>query len=204
MLAVVISVVGLWLSFLENIFRIFLNEVSLFNGNYYHYLLKIYLRDECKNLALVKTKTHSFFLTSNLKAMGRKVLNDRWWKLYDWMAFHDSQIPHQSLSYCGIKAFPWYFSNYIMWYINTIITWITPFQYGQLRGQTDLHLGLLNNQMSLKHMATWALLNTSWTKKNKGLNWSSKPRKDLEFVFIQDPYSHSVVNWHLSNRSPFS
>lgn len=46
MLAVVISVVGLWLSFLENIFHIFLNEVSLFNGNYYHYLLKIYLKDE--------------------------------------------------------------------------------------------------------------------------------------------------------------
>lgn len=56
--------------------------------------------------------------------MGRKGLNDRWWKLYDWMAFHDSQIPHQSLSYYGIKAFPWYFLNYIMWYVNTIITWI--------------------------------------------------------------------------------
>lgn len=52
----------------------------------------------------------------------------RWQKLYDRKAFHDSQNHCQRFSHYTIKPFPWYLKkkkkdNYLMWGIDTIITW---------------------------------------------------------------------------------
>ena len=60
----------------------------------------------------------------------------------------------------------------------------------------------MNNLSSHKFVPTW-MFSASWTEKDKGLSWASKLQKNLEFVFIQDPKSHSLINQHLNSRSPF-
>lgn len=61
---------------------------------------------------------------------------------------------------------------------------------------------LVNNLSSHKFVATW-MFSVSWAKKDKRLNWASKLQKNLAFVFIWDPKSHSLINQHLNSRSPF-
>ena len=79
------------------------------------------------------------------------------------------------------------FLNYSLWGIDTVITcmnslpiWATTRADGPPPGigeQSDVFQTHGHGSPSRRHE----------TKKNKGLNWSSKQHKDLEFVFIEDP-----------------